>query len=190
MFENYVRCTNHGTTDLRKYDVAPKLRCTFCEKLPEGQRGKLQKRKMRTYECEQFDDFIGKHSKCGTYYRSIRKMFSHLHRVIILGKNFKKKYRYEFAKRGDLILKIERDFAERWSASANRQRQFEYFNKDTSLEMEGMSVFFKPKGQDEYETRFYSILSTEKAQDGRVVYFNTRIMLDDLKSIWRMALKL
>ena len=46
--------------------------------------------------------------------------------------------------------------------------------------MEGVTVYFKPKGKSEYETRFYSILSTEKAQDGQVVYVNTKMILEDL----------
>ena len=46
--------------------------------------------------------------------------------------------------------------------------------------MEGIVVYFKPKGQTEYQTRFYSILSTEKTQDGRVVYVNTKKMLKDM----------
>ena len=43
-----------------------------------------------------------------------------------------------------------------------------------------MTVFFKPKGQDAHQEVFYSFLSTEKAQDGNVVYTNTRIMLEDI----------
>lgn len=80
-----------------------------------------------------------------------------------------------------MILKISRDFSERWVPAANNQQQFEYFNNDTSLGIEGIVVYFKPKGQTEYQTRFYSILSTEKTQDGRVVYVNTKKMLDDLE---------
>ena len=49
--------------------------------------------------------------------------------------------------------------------------------------MEGISVYFKPKGKDKYETRFYSILSTNKTQDGQVVYANTKILLEDLKDV-------
>ena len=47
--------------------------------------------------------------------------------------------------------------------------------------MEGITVYFKPKGKDKYETRFYSILSTNKTQDGQVVYANTKMILEDLK---------
>ena len=47
--------------------------------------------------------------------------------------------------------------------------------------MEGMTVFFKPKGKSDYETQYYSILSTEKCQDGRVVYANTKMVLDNLR---------
>ena len=42
--------------------------------------------------------------------------------------------------------------------------------------MEGITFYFKPKGNDEYEKHFYSILSTEESQDGNVVYPNTKIM--------------
>ena len=47
--------------------------------------------------------------------------------------------------------------------------------------MEGISVYFKPKGKDKYETRFYSVLSTNKTQDGQVVYVNTKMLLKDLE---------
>ena len=47
----------------------------------------------------------------------------------------------------------------------------EYFGTDESLGVEGVTVFFKPKRKDHYKKRFYAILSTEKKQDGRVVYF-------------------
>ena len=41
-------------------------------------------------------------------------------------------------------------------------------------------MYFKPKGQASREIRFYSILSTEKSQDGNVVYANTHIVLKEV----------
>ena len=63
----------------------------------------------------------------------------------------------------------------------NNQTQHEYFNKDESLGTEGITIYFKPKGETEYETRLYSILSTDKEQDGNVLYENTRITFQDLR---------
>ena len=48
-------------------------------------------------------------------------MLSHKYRVILLGSQFKKKYRYEYTKKHSLRLKMERDFAERYSPCANKQ---------------------------------------------------------------------
>ena len=42
-------------------------------------------------------------------------------------------------------------------------------------------MYLLPPGASEYETRFYSILSTEKTQDGRIVYTNTEMILKDLQ---------
>ena len=47
--------------------------------------------------------------------------------------------------------------------------------------MEGITVYLKPKGREEYVTEFYSILSTEKSKDGRIVYANTKMILKHLK---------
>ena len=47
--------------------------------------------------------------------------------------------------------------------------------------MEGVSVYVKPKGKDKYETRFYSVLSTNKTQDAQVVYVDTKMLLKDLQ---------
>ena len=107
---------------------------------------------------KKFSDFI---SKDGTYARHLRKMFSHKYRVILLGRDHKKKHRYSHAKRRGNIIKLERDFAERYSAAPDKEQQFQYFQKDTSLGMEGITVYIKPHGKDKYETQFYSILSTE-----------------------------
>ena len=57
----------------------------------------------------------------GTYAHQLRKMLSHKYRVILLGSQFKKKYRYECTKKRILRLKMERDFAERYSPCANKQ---------------------------------------------------------------------
>ena len=46
--------------------------------------------------------------------------------------------------------------------------------------MEGVTVYFKPKGKSEHKTRFYSILSTDKTQDCQVVFVNIKIILEDL----------
>ncbi|EJK47945.1 hypothetical protein THAOC_33300, partial [Thalassiosira oceanica] len=176
-FNTFVRCSKHGCDHISSFDTAPKIRCSRCEGLPDGEEGKLVEKKLRTLETEPFRNFVGED---GTYSLQLKKMFAHKFHVILLGKNFKKKYRYEYAERSGLIMKITRDFAERWVPAGNNQQQFEYFNNDTSLSMEGIVVYFKPKGQTEYQTRFYSILSTEKTQDGRVVYVNTKKMLDNM----------
>ena len=56
--------------------------------------------------------------------------------------------------------------------------QFEYFNKNVSLGAEGVSVYLQRPGSNVFETIFYSILSTEKKQDGRIVYANTDKVFD------------
>ena len=74
-----------------------------------------------------------------------------------------------------------RSVAERVATNKNKgMAHHEYFNKDKLLGMEGITVYFKPKGGNECETHVYSILSTEKEQDGNVVYANTRNMLEHL----------
>ena len=80
------------------------------------------------------------------------------------------------------MVKLEQDFAERYSASASKEQQFQYSSKDTSLGMEGTTAYLKSEGQDDYETRFYFVLSTDKDQDGRVVYTNTKMILEHLKN--------
>ena len=72
---------------------------------------------------------------------------------------------------------------EKLVVNPNNQTQHEYFQKDESLGIEGITVYFKPKGADGPETHFYSILTTEKAQDGNVVYANTRITLEDIADL-------
>ena len=62
------------------------------------------------------------------------------------------------------------------------RQQHQYFNKDESLGIEGVTVFFQPKNNDGHELRFYSFLSTDKAQDGKIVHANIRLMMDHLKN--------
>ena len=109
-------------------------------------------------------------------------MRSHNCTDVLLGKNYKKKTCYECARQSKCVIKTERDFAERLSLTENDQQQHEYFNKDKSLGIEGVTAYFKPKNSDDYELRFYSFLSTDKKQDGKVVYANIKLMLDHIKS--------
>ena len=88
-----------------------------------------------------FKDFIGVD---GTFSKKLKKISTHKHRVVILGSNHKKKHRYGHARMMDFIVKLERDFTERYSAAANKEQQFQYFSKDTSLGIEGITVYLKP----------------------------------------------
>lgn len=182
LFTPHTRCNVHGGHYIQEFSEKPKYRCTICEGLSESVRkekkAKIFRKKFRTRHSERFKDFIGID---GTYAVHLRKMFAHKYRVILLGKDHKKKHRYKHARMRDFIVKIERDFAERYSAEPDKEQQFQYFSKDTSLGMEGITVYLKPKGKDRYETQFYSILSTEKSQDGRIVYANTKKILNHLK---------
>ena len=125
-----------------------------------------------------FKEFI---AKGGTYSQHLKKMYAHKHKVILLGRDHKKKHRLRHARMLNSIVKIERDFAERLTIAADKEQQFQYFSNDTSVGMEGITVYLKPRGSTEYEKQFYSILTTEKQQDGRVVYENTKIVLDHIK---------
>ncbi len=58
--------------------------------------------------------------------------------------------------------------------------QHKYFSKDESLRIKGITVYFKHKDSKAHETCFYYILSTEKTQDGTVVFANAKIMLDHI----------
>ena len=60
--------------------------------------------------------------------------------------------------------------------TANNEMQFQYFSKSISLGGEGISVFLLRPGQDKYETILYTVLSTEKKQDRRIVYCNTAMI--------------
>ena len=126
-----------------------------------------------------FKDFIGKKGK---YPLQLEKMLTHKYHVILLGKKNRSDRRETYVRSRDgRAIKIERDFAEKFSVLANKQMQFEYFYKEVSLGMEGVTVYLLPPGASEYETRFYSILSTEKTQDGRIMYTNTEMILKDLQ---------
>ena len=178
-FTNHHQCKVHKGADIRHYNAKPKVRCGVCEALPEEERkgAKVVKKTFRTIHSEPLSSFVGKK---GTYAKQMRKMHSHKHRIRMGSKHIKKKSRSRHAEMRAYILNLERDFAERWQANPNGQAQHEYFNKEVSVGMEGITVLYKPKGKDEYETHFYSILTTEKSQDGNVVYANTRIMLEDV----------
>ena len=93
-FGTFVRCTEHGGEHISSHETAPKMRCSKCENLPDEKKGKLVEKKLRTLETERFCDFIGED---GTYSLQMKKMFAHKFHVILLGKNFKKKYRYSYA---------------------------------------------------------------------------------------------
>lgn len=93
-FTTFVRCSKHGSHHISSHDTAPKIRCSKCEDLPDDERGKLVEKKLRTLETEPFRDFVGED---GTYSLQLKKMFAHKFHVILLGKNFKKKYRYSYA---------------------------------------------------------------------------------------------
>ena len=60
--------------------------------------------------------------------------------------------------------------------------QFEYLNKSVSLGAKGVTVYLQRPGSNVFETIFYSILSTEKNQDGRIVYANTEKVLEMIEN--------
>ena len=104
-------------------------------------------------------------------------MRSHKQGVILAGK-IRKEPRAKFVEdeKGTVAL-LHRDFMERMGVNANNQMQFEYFNKDVSLGSEGVIVYLHQPGTNIFETIFYAMLSTEKKQDGRIVYANTQMVL-------------
>ena len=59
----------------------------------------------------------------------------------------------------------------------NNQAQHEYFNKDKSLGIEGITIYFEPKEKPRTKTHVYSILSTDNEQDRNVIYENTQILV-------------
>ena len=167
---------------MEHYDTKPKIRCTICESLSEADRkkrkAKIVRKKFRTKHTVRFKDFI---KKRGILSRHLKKMLAHKHKVILLGRDHKKKHRLRHARMLASIIKIERDFAERLTIAADKEQQFQYFSNDTSVGMEGITVYLKRQGSTEYEKQFYSILTTEKEQDGRVVYANTKLVLKHIK---------
>ena len=182
LFTPHTRCNLHGGKFLEHYDTKPKIRCTICESLSEADRkkrkAKIVRKKFRTKHTVRFKDFI---KKRGILSRHLKKMLAHKHKVILLGRDHKKKHRLRHARMLASIIKIERDFAERLTIAADKEQQFQYFSNDTSVGMEGITVYLKRQGSTEYEKQFYSILTTEKEQDGRVVYANTKIVLKHIK---------
>ena len=124
-------------------------------------------------------DFIGKEGK---HPLQLEKMLAQKYHVILLGKKNRSDRRETYVRSRDgRAIKIERDSAEKFSATANKQMQFEHFNKKGSLGMEGLTVYLLPPGASEYETRFCSILSTEKTQDGRIEYTSMEMLIKDLE---------
>jgi len=187
LFTSHNQCTHHKAINIRYYDVKPKVRCGECEKLSEAEKkaaeekkkrkAKIVKRVFRTIHSEPLSKFV---QKKGTYAKHMKKMQSHKQRVRLLGSSHKKKTRFQHSKNKKHTWKVERDFSERMKQKMNKQAQFQYFGQEVTLGMEGMTVFFRPAGKDEFETHYYAILSTENEQDGNVVYANTRIMLEDI----------
>ena len=191
-FTTVSRCTvpGHGTFHIEPFDEEPKLRCVWCEreeeKTPgwkEKNKAKVSVKKTRQLFQQPFREYI---SKDGDYARSMKKMFRHKQNVILLGKDMKTTPREAYIKKkeGKAIMLV-RDFMEKMGISANNEMQFQYFMKSISLGGEGISVFLRRPGEDKYETRLYTVLSTEKKQDGRIVYCNTEMILkkifEDLK---------
>ncbi|KAL7533170.1 hypothetical protein ACHAXR_005079 [Thalassiosira sp. AJA248-18] len=181
-FTSHTQCSIHQGANIQYHDSKPKIRCGVCEDLEDEEKtkAKIVKRLFRTIHTESLLSFI---KKRGTYAKELRKMLSHKYRVRLLGRDFKKFTRYEHANRRRNTLKLERDFTERFGPKPNNQAQHEYFQKDESLGIEGITVYFKPKGKEDNETHFIAVMSTEKQQDGNVVYTNTPIMLDDIKEM-------
>ena len=68
------------------------------------------------------------------------------------------------------------DFMKNMGISANNEMQFHYFIKSISLCDKGIPVYHHQPGKDKYETRFYTVLSTEKKQNERIVYCNTEMI--------------
>ena len=81
-----------------------------------------------------------------------------------------------FQKSDGKAIGLECDFVEKMGTSANNEMQFQYFSKSISLGGEGISVHLRRPGEEGFETRLYTVLSTQKKQDGRVVYCNTEMV--------------
>jgi hypothetical protein len=186
-FISLSRCTvpGHGGFHLEKFDEEPKLQCVWCEDMSKKYPGwkkknnsKVVTRKTRQLFHQSFREYIGKN---GDYARGMKKMFRHKQNVILLGKKMKSDPREQYVKLMDgKAIMLVRDFMEKMGISANNEMQFQYFMKSISLGGEGISVYLRRPGKDKYETRLYTVLSTEKKQDGRIVYCNTEMILKRL----------
>ena len=64
----------------------------MCKTVSATNQGKIVTKKLRSMFEEKFESFIG---IGGTYAEQLQKMLSHKYCVILLGSNFKKKFRYE-----------------------------------------------------------------------------------------------
>ena len=122
VFKKVIQCNVHGSSFLEKYKESPdaksKIRCGICKNAAASDKGKIVHKKYRSVQEEKFSQYI---AVDGTYAHQFQNMLSHKYRVILFGSQFKKKYRYNYAKLDHLRLKIERDFAERYSPCANKQ---------------------------------------------------------------------
>ena len=151
-FTTHAQCSFHKAMSIQYHDTKPKVRCGLCEELTEEEKkvkkARIVKKVFRTIHSELLSEFV---AKKGTYAKEMRKMLSHKYRVRLLGKSHKKRTRYKHATKRKNSWKIDRDFSERFLPLPNNQAQHEYFNKDESLGMEGITVYFKPKGKDECE---------------------------------------
>ena len=134
------------------FKARPHIRCMKCDALPEVAKkqgkAKTTKKKFRTKQKTALNKFTR------MYKRQLKKMHPHKYHVILLGKEHKKKARNQHAQKRLMTLKMERDFSERLVMNPDCQAQCEYFARDVSLGMEGITVFFKLKDKELYETRF------------------------------------
>ena len=185
MFERKAICTvpGHGGHHIEKFDDTPKLRCQGCEAMEEKELGwkkahkaKVVERRARQVFHMPLKDYVGPK---GPYTKAMGRKCSHKQDVILLGKKMKAEPRHAYVRsRGGKAILFTRNFMERMGLDANNQMQFEYFNKSVSLGSEGITVYIRWPGRDEFETVYYPVLSTESSQDGRVVASNTVIVLN------------
>ena len=122
---------------MQEFGETPKLRCSVCANLSEEvkkhRKAKIVRKKFRTKHTVRFKSFI---AKDGVVSKHFQKMFSHKHRVIILGRDHKKRHRYVHVRMHDHIAKLEWDFAEIFSAAPHFEQRFQKFQMDTSLGIE------------------------------------------------------
>jgi hypothetical protein len=168
-FAKSARCTvpGHGSGHIQRFASHPRLRCKWCEDQELKHAGwkaknksSISERKKRQIFHVPFADYIGND---GVMVRSMKKMFRHKQNVRLLGKNMKTTPREKYVKSLDgKAIMLVRDFMEKMGIDANNEMQFQYFMKSVSLGGEGITVYLKRPGQDQYETRLYTVLSTEK----------------------------